>query len=148
MAAPVTHFEILSRNAEHLMGFYAKLFGWSINADNPIRYGLVAKTGNGIGGGIGMPEPGRQGHVTIYAEVPDPQATLDAAVAMGATVVLPVTEVPGMVTYALFNDPDGNLMGIVKAEPAQKPARKKGRTRPAKRKSAVRKSPRKRARRK
>ncbi len=117
MGAPVVHFEIISRNGEQLKEFYSKVFGWEINSDNPIKYGLIRKEGLGIGGGIGNPGPDGLTHVTIYASVRDPQATLDQAVAMGGTVVRPVEEIPGMVTYALFTDPDGNRVGIVKEEP-------------------------------
>jgi predicted enzyme related to lactoylglutathione lyase len=131
MGAPVTHFEIISRNGEQLQQFYARLFGWKISSDNPIRYGLVKKEGAGIGGGIASPGPDGMTHVTIYAVVKDPQATLDQAVAMGGAVVLPVTQIPGMVTYALFTDPDGNRIGIVKDEPmprTRRPAKKAKRT--------------------
>ena len=117
MGAPVTHFEIISRNGEDLKEFYAKLFGWKINSANPMNYGLVQAEGRGIGGGISSPGPDGMTHVTIYAVVPDPQVTIDLAVNMGATVVLPPTEIPGMVTYALFTDPDGNRIGIVKDQP-------------------------------
>ena len=128
MGAPVTHFEIISRNGERLKGFYSKLFGWEINSNNPMNYGLVKKEGNGIGGGVGSPGPDGMTHVTFYAEVPDPQATLDMAASLGGSVVVPVTEIPGMVTYALFTDPDGNRIGIVKNElppPAKKASKKK-----------------------
>ncbi len=117
MGAAVTHFEILSRNGDQMKEFYSKLLGWEINSNNPMNYGMIQPQGRGIGGGISSPGPGGLTHVTIYAEVPDPQGTLDLAVSMGATVNLPVTEIPGMVTYALFTDPDGNRIGIVKAQP-------------------------------
>lgn len=125
MGAPVVHFEIISRNGEQLKGFYSKLFGWEINSDNEMKYGLVKQEGKGIGGGISSPGPDGIGHVTIYAAVPDPQATLDQAVGMGATVVMPVTEIPNMVTFALFTDPDGNKIGIIKDQMPTPPPKKK-----------------------
>ena len=142
MGAPVTHFEIISRNGEQMKDFYSKLFDWEINSNNPMNYGLVKKEGNGIGGGVGSPGPDGMTHVTFYAEVPDPQATLDMATSMGGSVVVPVTVIPGMVTFALFSDPDGNRVGIVKAQPmpsqSKKPKAKKSRRVP-KRKPASRK---------
>ncbi len=140
MGAPVTHFEIISRNGERLKGFYSKLFGWEINSNNPMNYGLVKKEGNGIGGGVGSPGPDGMTHVTFYAEVPDPQATLDKAASLGGSVVVPVTEIPGMVTYALFTDPDGNRIGIVKSEAsAQQVAPKKRKTEARAKKVAAKK---------
>ena len=52
--------------------------------------------------------------MTVYAQVPDLQATLDQAVARGGKVVMAPTEIPGIVTMAMLADPDGNLMGLVK----------------------------------
>lgn len=138
MGAPVTHFEIVSRNGDQLKAFYSKLFGWEINSNNPMNYGLIQAQGTGIGGGVSNPGPDGMTHVTIYAEVPDPQSTLDLAVSMGATVNVPVTEIPGMVTYALFSDPDGNRIGIVKAQPPA-PKKKAKKAKKASKKSTVKK---------
>jgi uncharacterized protein YciI len=73
-------------------------------------YALI-ETGREVGGGITstQDEPG----VVVYIAVPDLQATLDKAVAMGGTEVVPVTEIPGMVTFAMLADPHGTVIGIV-----------------------------------
>ena len=47
-------------------------------------------------------------------ENPDIQALLDQAEKLGAKTVVPVTEIPDMVTFAQFTDPFGNLIGLVK----------------------------------
>ena len=41
MPNPVVHFEILGPDAVKTQAFYRDLFGWTINADNPMQYGLV-----------------------------------------------------------------------------------------------------------
>jgi predicted enzyme related to lactoylglutathione lyase len=46
--------------------------------------------------------------------VPDPQATLDKAVALGASVLMPPTEVVPGTTIAMFSDPAGNVFGLTK----------------------------------
>ena len=58
MGNPVVHFEIGGKNAKKLNDFYAKNFGWKIDANNPMKYGIVA-TGSdkGIPGGISPPPP-------------------------------------------------------------------------------------------
>jgi predicted enzyme related to lactoylglutathione lyase len=52
--------------------------------------------------------------VLFYVESYDLQASLDKAVELGGKILMPVTEVP-MVTFALFSDPEGNVIGLVKA---------------------------------
>lgn len=113
-AAPVGHFEIMGKDAAKLQSFYATLFDWEINANNPMNYGVVEKAEGGIGGGIAADPEGAGGHVTVYAAVDDPQAALDQAEALGGKTLVPVTEVPEMVTFALFADPEGNVVGVVK----------------------------------
>lgn len=116
MGNPVVYFEILGKDAAQLGTFYGELFGWKVNADNPMNYGLVDTGVEGaIGGGIGQAQEG-PGHVTFYVEVDDPQAYLDRAERLGGKTVVPVTEIPNMVTFALLADPEGHMVGIVKAE--------------------------------
>lgn len=144
MGAPVVHWEINSNNAAGLQEFYSKLFGWSINSNNPMNYGLV-NTGSklGAGGGIGQNDPNQPAPpaVTFYVQVSDLQETLNRAVGMGGTIVMPPTEIPNMVTFALFRDPEGNTIGIVK-EPKPKKAAKKlvKKKSPAKKKASKAKS--------
>jgi predicted enzyme related to lactoylglutathione lyase len=115
MPNPVVHFEIQSSNPEALHEYYRELFGWHVSADNPMNYGLVdTHTDKGIGGGIGGKQEGAPNPVTFYVESDDLQPSLDKAVELGGTVVMPVTEIPNMVTFALFADPEGNVVGVVK----------------------------------
>lgn len=129
MGAPVVHWEINSRDAQKAIDFYAKLFDWKISNAEAMQYGLV-DTGvkMGINGGISKVEEGANSFVTVYVQVEDPQAYLDKAVSLGAKIIRPVTEIPNMVTYALFTDPDGNTFGIIKGPqtppPEQKPKKK------------------------
>ena len=115
MANPVTWFEITGKDGKKLQDFYSGVFGWKIDANNPMNYGMVDNAGQGIGGGItGSPEAsGNQ--VTFYVEVDDPQAYLNKVESKGGKMVMPVTEIPGMVIFAQFADPEGNVVGITKA---------------------------------
>lgn len=112
MGKPVVHWEINARNPSSLHKFYADLFGWKIDANNPINYGMVETGSPGINGGIG-PADG-EGYITFYVQVEDLQAYLEKAERLGGKVVVPPTEVPGMVTYAMFTDPEGFRIGLVK----------------------------------
>jgi uncharacterized protein len=46
MGAPVIHFEIMGGEGNQLEEFYSELFGWKINSNNPMKYGVV-DTGGG-----------------------------------------------------------------------------------------------------
>jgi len=127
MGAPVVHWEINTRDASRVRDFYASLFGWKVNSNNPMNYGMV-DTGvkEGINGGIAQSDPNMPGYsVTFYVSVDDPQAVLDKVQSMGGRTVVPVTEIPQMVTFALFTDPDGNTVGLVKSVPPPKKASKR-----------------------
>jgi uncharacterized protein len=52
--------------------------------------------------------------VIFYIEVDDPQTYLDQIQRLGGRTVMPVTEIPEMVTFAQFADPEGNVIGLVK----------------------------------
>jgi uncharacterized protein len=120
MGQPVVHFEVIARDGEKLRGYYADLFGWEIDADNPMSYGLVRRDGNvnadgaGIGGGVGQGPEGYDGHVTFYVEVPDVEAALAKAESLGGTRVMGPETVMERIELGLFNDPEGHLIGVVK----------------------------------
>jgi uncharacterized protein len=78
--------------------------------------GIVTAEEGGIGGGIGPAPEGSAGHVTVYVDVDDPAAYLAKAEQLGGKTVMPPTEVPGFgVTFALFSDPEGHVLGLTKA---------------------------------
>ena len=81
----------------------------------PVEYRVVDAEDGGIGGGI-VEEPGGPQRVVFYVEVDDLQAYVDKAESLGGKTVVPVTEVPGMVTFALVSDTEGNTIGIVQGD--------------------------------
>jgi len=115
MPNPIVHWEIVSpERGVQLQEFYANLFGWKIKSENPFNYGLVdTQSSLGINGAVGPGEGPRR--ITLYAQVDDLQAYLDRAESLGATVLMPVTEISGVMTIALFCDPDGNVFGLMQS---------------------------------
>ena len=76
------------RTPRRSASFYADLFDWKIDADNPMNYGMVSPDDNapggagtsGIGGGIGqMPEGMGDGYATFYVDVDDVETALAKA---------------------------------------------------------------------
>jgi len=120
MGQPVVHFEVIGKDGEKLRSYFSELFGWEIDADNPMKYGTIQRDGNtnadgaGIGGGIAGGPDGYDGHVTFYIEVPDVEAALAKAAELGGTRVMGPDEVPGMgIILGHFTDPEGHLIGVV-----------------------------------
>jgi hypothetical protein len=111
MSHAVVHFEVTGRDVEKLHTFYRDLFDWKTQAIPEMGYVLVEKEGDGIAGGIGQSSAG--GLVTFYVQAEDPQAVLDEAVRLGGTVIKEVDAMPE-VTLAMFADPEGNVIGVVK----------------------------------
>ena len=113
MGAPIIHFEIMGGKDGELETFYRELFGWKIDSNNPMKYGMVETGGGreGINGGVGPANDGKK-RVSIYVRVEDLQATLDLVERLGGKTVLPPTEVPGGPKLAMFVDPAGNITGL------------------------------------
>lgn len=120
MGQPVVHFEIMGKDGDKLRTYYSELFGWEIDANNPMNYGVVQRAGNtapdgtGIGGGVGVSPEGYDGHVTFYIEVPDVEAALAKAESLGGTRMMGPEQVMETIEIGLFNDPEGHLVGVVK----------------------------------
>jgi uncharacterized protein len=117
---PVTHFEIVGKDPEKLKTYYSELFGWEIDSNNPMNYGMVEREGNlspegiGIGGGIGHGPDGYDGHVTFYVAVPDVEAALAKAESLGGSRVFGPEKIMDMVEIGHLKDPEGHLIGVVK----------------------------------
>jgi uncharacterized protein len=121
MGQPVVHFEIVGQDADKLQSYYAELFGWRIDASNPMKYGIVDREENlnpdgiGIGGGVGPGPEGYPGHVTFYVEVPDVEASLAQAESLGGTRMMGPDQVMEGLVIGLFSDPEGHVIGLIQS---------------------------------
>jgi uncharacterized protein len=121
MGQPVVHFEVIGKDGERLRSFYSDLFGWRIDANNPMGYGIVDRSENvnadgvGIGGGVGGGPEGYDGHATFYIEVPDVETSLARAEELGGTRMMGPDKPMEGVEIGLFTDPEGHLIGLVRS---------------------------------
>jgi predicted enzyme related to lactoylglutathione lyase len=121
MGRAVVHFEVMGTDGPKLWSFYATMFGWEINSDNPMNYGTVDREANtnadgiGIGGGVGQLPDGMSGYVTFYVEVPDVEAALSQAESIGGNRVMGPEKVMDTIEIGIFADPEGNPIGVIKA---------------------------------
>ena len=93
----------------------------------------AAAPGHSIGGGIGATQTGRS-WITFYVESPDLAKTLARVEQLGGRTVAPPMDM-GPVQFALFSDPEGNVIGLAKSD--------EERARPTARRAAARSSTRK-----
>ncbi len=116
MGNPVVHFEVVGKDAQALQSFYKDAFDWQMEPAIP-NYAIARPGGEGgINGGIGATPDGGAGHVTFYVQVPDLEAALSKIEGLEGSTVMGPTEVPEGPTIAMFADPEGHLVGLLKAE--------------------------------
>lgn len=119
MGQPVVHFEVIGKDGERLQSYYGDLFGWQIDTNNPMGYGIVQREENtnsdgvGIGGGVGAGPEGYEGHVTFYVEVPDVEAALAKAEELGGSRRMGPEDMGPGLTIGMFADPEGHVVGVV-----------------------------------
>lgn len=113
MGKPVVQWQILSRNPEAHSTFYAKLFDWTVNANNPMGYRMV-DTGSerGIPGGFWPAPPEAQPFVQLFVEVDDVEACIAQSTSLGGAVLIPPQKLPGGESMAVLRDPEGMTFGI------------------------------------
>ena len=117
MTGKIVHWEIMGPDGDALNAFYSELFGWSGTAVAGMDgYHLVDADQAGVGGAVGQSSDEIPNYVTVYIEVDDADEYLTRAIEGGGSLVMPRTEVAGTVTFGLFRDPAGNMVGVVEAE--------------------------------
>jgi predicted enzyme related to lactoylglutathione lyase len=112
MANSVTWFEIIGTDGPKLRDFYGRLFDWQFHEAPGMDYGMIDAGAGGIGGGIGSGSGQRLNYVAVYVQVPDINAALKQAEELGGKTVMPRTVIPDQVTFAMFSDPEGHLIGL------------------------------------
>jgi uncharacterized protein len=124
----VVHFEIHAGDPERAIIFYEKVFGWTFQKwEGPMPYWLVT-TGpdeqRGINGGM-VPRRGEiDGQAVIAYVCTVDVESIDTSIATveksGGTVVLPKMPVPGVGWLVYCKDTEGNIFGMMQADPNAK----------------------------
>jgi len=113
MGSPVTHWQMVSTDADATAKFYGKLFNWKITAGNALGYRIVETlNAKGIAGGIWPAPKDAQAMTQLFVQVDDVEAYVQQALALGATVIVPPSALPDGDTMAVVLDPLGMPFGI------------------------------------
>ena len=113
MGNPVMQFQMISKKPDETARFYSELFGWTIDADNPMGYRRI-DTGSreGIQGGIWPAPPQAPDFVQLFVAVGDVQASVQQAEGLGAKLLIPPTLLPEGDEMAVMHDPAGMSFAI------------------------------------
>ena len=113
MANAVVHWEVSGKDQKNLQEFYAALLDWKIDVHEEMGgYGLMAGQEGGMGGGIAGNLPGASPGVTFFVQVDDLQASPDEAESLGSKTVMTPTDIPGMESFAMFQDLEDDAIGL------------------------------------
>jgi predicted enzyme related to lactoylglutathione lyase len=112
MSNAVIHWVIGGHEGEKLAWFYGELFGWTPEPAGE-GYWLVPPSAPGIGGGLLQADEPVPPHVTIYVQVHDLESTLEHASLLGGKVVKEPEPIPSIGRFALFEDLEGNIIGLL-----------------------------------
>jgi predicted enzyme related to lactoylglutathione lyase len=115
MGNQIAHFEVGSADFDGLVRFYGELFDWRVERTADTLAIVDTRSGDGVNGAIGKSGDGTP-WVSFYVGVDDPGAVLRQAEALGGTVELDVIEIPDLMTFAMFRDPDGSLVGLLETK--------------------------------
>lgn len=113
-ANPIVHWELMGPDADALQSFYSTLFDWKFSSPEGFEsYHMTEGDEMGVNGAVGTGSEEMPTYQCIYVSVDDIEAKLAEVAANGGSTVMPRTEIPDVVTFAMFKDPAGNLVGLV-----------------------------------
>ena len=121
MGNPFVHIELSTPDVAKAKEFYGKLFDWKLE-DVPMGPGFTYTTigvGEGTGGGMMATPEGAPPGWYAYVSVEDAKASTDKAQALGAKVMVPVSEIPNVGWFSFIADPTGCAIALFQAKPRE-----------------------------
>jgi predicted enzyme related to lactoylglutathione lyase len=104
---------MISKAPEETARFYSSLFGWKVDADNPMGYRQIyTGSAEGIQGGIWPAPPQATNFVQLFMSVEDVPASVEKALGLGAKVLIPPTMLPEGDEMAVLHDPLGMSFAV------------------------------------
>ena len=119
MGNPVIQWQIVARDPDAVARFYAGLFGWKVETNNALGYRMVdTNSKRGINGGVWPSPPEGHNLVQLFVEVDDVDACVEKATSLGASVIVPKSELPDGDALAIVLDPAGLSFGLYRPRKA------------------------------
>lgn len=115
--------ELATTDTAKAADFYVALFGWGKDVQNfgPMEYTMFINGDRPAGGMYKMPP--EMGNIPpnwlTYFAVEDCDASAQKATELGATIMAPPSDIPGIGRFAIVIDPQGAAFAIIKLENPQ-----------------------------
>ncbi len=111
-------YELTTSDTDAAQAFYTTVMGWQIaDSGMPGMDYRIANVGDTMVAGMMKAEDGQPTSWMIYFTVDNTDAAFSAAVAKGATPVVPPADIPDTGRFAILMDPQGAAFGILKPLP-------------------------------
>ena len=113
----VSWYELITTDVEGVVDFYTQLFGWTTTeqtlADGG-RYIVLGVAGVDFGGIMNIPPQaeGAPPYWGMYVTVKDMESTVQQAEEIGATVIVPPTNIEGT-QFSVLQDPQGAVFSVI-----------------------------------
>ncbi len=110
--------ELMTTDVDAALKFYTELFGWETEKqpmENGTQYVVFKVGGKAVGGVMAIP-PQAQGVPPawgMYVTVRDVDASAKQAQELGATLIMPPTDIPGVGRFCVIQDPQGAVISII-----------------------------------
>ena len=110
--------ELATRDTAAAAAFYTALFGWNAKADADNPYTEFQVGGQSIGGMLPMPpqQHGAPAYWLPYVLVDDCDRTVQRVQECGGRVLVPATQIAHVGRFAVFADPAGAALAIIRLE--------------------------------
>ena len=109
--------ELMTTDVEAAKEFYTELFGWTAEAVtiDGMQYNLIKLEGTEIGGIMALPAQAQGAPPCwgTYVTVDDVDATAGKAQELGASVIVPLTDIPEVGRFCVIRDPQGAVISII-----------------------------------
>ena len=119
----VIHFEIPADNLDRAVKFYSEVFGWKFQKwAGPMEYWLITTGPDdqpGINGGL-QRRSSPANSVVNTVDVASIDQSIATVESKGGKTMMPKTPIQGVGYVAYCQDPEGNLFGMMQADPSVK----------------------------
>lgn len=116
MSHPIIHLEIPITDTKKSGEFYEKLFGWKMDygwGPDYVVFSYEIGEDSGLrGGGLDKKDNIKPGNLIIYVHADNIEAMLERAEKLGGKRVQEKTEIPNVGWFGLFEDLNGNTIGL------------------------------------